>query len=177
MNAFPASKHRQRSENAAAHRNRMEQIMKKQILNAVVTLSVIAALTIAGFAGLSGNLVADIPFDFIVKGKKLPAGKYTVETGSFQSALAIRSFTTKQAAVSITQNFQVRAGSKPRLIFHRYGDQYFLAKVVTDSVGKELPKSNAEREAAKARRDILAKMDTEPEIVIVHASMAVNGSR
>ncbi|MGH9939796.1 MAG: hypothetical protein ACREAM_26450, partial [Blastocatellia bacterium] len=76
--------------------------MKKQILSVVVTLSVIAALSIGGFAALSRNLGANIPFDFMVNGKKLPAGKYVVETGSSQSALTIRSFETKQGAVSIT---------------------------------------------------------------------------
>ena len=79
--------------------------MKKQILSVIVTLSVIAALSIAGFAGLSRNLGANIPFDFMVNGKKLAAGKYIVETGTAQSALAIRSFETKQGAVSITTEF------------------------------------------------------------------------
>jgi hypothetical protein len=145
--------------------------MKKQILNAVVTLSAIITLSIAGFAGLSRNLGANIPFDFMVNGKKLPAGKYIVETGSAQSALAIRSFETKQGAVSITQSFQVRAGAKPQLIFHRYGNQYFLAKVISDTGGLELPKTKAEREAAKAVRDQLAMKDAAPEIITVNAQV------
>ncbi len=143
--------------------------MKKQILNVVVTLSVIITLSIAGFAGLGRTLQANIPFDFMVNGKKLSAGKYTVESGSVQGALAIRSWETKQGAASITQELQVRAGSKPQLIFRRYGNQYFLAKVISDTGGKELPTSKAEREAAKAKRDSLTMKDAAPEIITVAA--------
>jgi hypothetical protein len=145
--------------------------MRKQILNVVVALSVIAALSIAGFAGLGRNLEANIPFDFMVGGKKLPAGKYIVESDVIQNALAIRSFKTKQGVMSITQSFNVSAGSKPRLIFHRYGDQYFLAKVVSETGGRELPKTKAEREAAKAKHDVLTMKDAEPEIVTVSAQV------
>jgi len=147
----------------------MEKIMKKQTLSVIVTLSVIAALSIAGFAGLNRNLRANIPFDFMVNGKKLPAGKYVIEEGVAASAMVIRSFETKQAATSVTQGFQVPVGSKPKLVFHRYGSQYFLSQVISDLGGKELPKSKAEREAAKAGRDQLGMKDTAPEIITVSA--------
>jgi len=145
--------------------------MKKQILNIVVTLSVIAALSIAGFAGLSETLKANIPFDFVAGGKKLPAGEYTVRTGIIQSTLEVRNLKTKQAAVAISQGLEVRSGGKPQLVFRRYGNQYFLAKATDYSSGTELPMSKAEREAAKAKRDILTMKDAEPEIVIVNAQI------
>ena len=143
--------------------------MKKQILNAVITLSVIAALSIAGFAGLDGKLEANIPFDFMVGGKKLPAGKYAVGQGGASAALIVRNWETRQAAAAITQGLQVRDGSKPQLVFRRYGDQYFLAKVISYSSGLELLKTKAEREAAKSKRDLLTMKDAEPEIVTVNA--------
>ena len=117
--------------------------MKKQILNAAITLSVIAALSIAGFAGLIGNLKANIPFDFMVNGKKLPAGKYIIGAEGASKTLVIRNWKSRQGAFSLTQVFQVRAGSKPELVFHRYGDQLFLAKVISDTSGIELLKSKA----------------------------------
>ena len=145
--------------------------MKKQILNAVVTLSVIAALSIAGIAGLDRNVEANIPFDFMVGGKKLPAGKYTVERISAGGTVTVRNWKTRQAANSLTQGLHVRNGSKPQLVFRRYGDQYFLAKVITYTSGVELPKSKAEREAAKAKRDLLTMKDAEPETVTVNAQI------
>ena len=145
--------------------------MKKQILNIVVTLSVIAALSIAGFAGLSGPIKANIPFDFMAGGKKFPAGEYAVRTGTIQRTLEVRNLKTKQAAVAISQRLEVRAGSKPQLVFRRYGNQYFLAKATDYSSGVELPMSKAEREAAKAKRDFLTMKDAEPEIVMVNAQI------
>ena len=65
--------------------------MKKEILNVVAILSVIITMSIAGFADLSRNLEANIPFDFMVNGKKLTAGKYTVTSGGTQKVLHIRS--------------------------------------------------------------------------------------
>jgi hypothetical protein len=149
----------------------MEETMKKQILNAVIALSAIVALSIAGFAGLDRSVEANIPFDFMVGGEKLPAGKYTVETSVAQRTLIVRNWKTKRAAGAITQDYHVRAGSKPQLVFRRYGNQYFLARVLTYSSGIELPKSKAEREAAKAKRDFLTMKDAEPEIVTVNAQI------
>ena len=125
----------------------------------------------AGFAGLDRRLEANIPFDFMVSGEKLPAGKYTVDMGAIEKVMTVRNWKTKRAASAITQGFEVRAGSKPQLVFHRYGDQYFLAKVITSSGGMELPKSKAEREAAKGKRDLLTMKDAEPEIVTVNAQI------
>jgi hypothetical protein len=145
--------------------------MKKQILNAVVTLSVIAALSIAGFADFEKRVEANIPFDFMVGGENLPAGKYTVETGAALNIVIVRNWKTKRAAGAISQAFEVRAGSKPHLVFRRYGDQYFLGRVIGFSNGTELPKSKAEREAAKAKRDLLTMKDAEPEIITVNAQL------
>lgn len=143
--------------------------MKKQILSVVVTLSVIITLSVAVLAGLSRNLKATIPFDFMVNGKTLPAGEYVVEQGSNHHVLVIRSWKTRQAAASITMECKANADGKPRLIFNRYGDQYFLAKVLSPTGGNELVKSKAEREAARAKRDHLAMKDAAPEIVTVSA--------
>src|SRR5262249_39268690 len=112
----------------------MEETMKKQILNIVVTLSVIAALAIAGYAGLSGTLKANIPFDFTAGGKKLPAGEYTVRTGIIQSTLEVRNLKTRQAVVAISQGLEVRSGGKPQPVFRRYCNQYFLAKATEHSI-------------------------------------------
>jgi hypothetical protein len=149
----------------------MEETMKKQILNIVVTLSVIAALSIAGFAGLSGPIKANIPFDFMAGGQKLPAGEYTVRTGIIRSTLEVRNLKTKQTVFAISQGLEVRAGSKPQLVFRRYGNQYFLAKATDYTSGTELPMSKAEREAVKSKRDLLTMKDAEPVIVTLNAQI------
>ncbi len=145
--------------------------MSKQMLNVVITLSVICTLSIAGFAGLSRTLEANIPFDFMVNGEKLSAGKYTGGSAGVRNTLSIRSRKLKQGALALTQELLVSPDSKPQLIFRRYGNQYFLAKVISHTGGIELPKSKAEREAAKAGRDSIVMNDLTPEIVTVSAQV------
>src|SRR5215510_1504220 len=144
--------------------------MKNQILKVVVTLLVISTLSIAGFAGFPENLKANIPFDFMVSGKKLAAGTYTIRSTA-QHVLSIHSWNMKQGAFVTTMDLQVSAENKPQLVFHRYGNQYFLAKVISPTGGIEVPKSKAEREAAKAGRDTIVKNDLKPEIITVRAQI------
>lgn len=145
--------------------------MKKQILNVVVTLSVIVTLAVAGFAALHNKIKASVPFAFMVNGKTLPAGQYTVAPNNNGNVLVISNAETKQGVVVIAQICAVGADSKPQLIFNRYGNQYFLAKAVGQTSGNELMKSKAERAAAKANRDHLAQGDAQPEIVTVSAQL------
>lgn len=145
--------------------------MKKQILNVVVTLCVISALSIAGFAGLERSLKVNIPFDFMVGGKKLAAGEYTIERESIHGALVIRNWETKKGVAAITHESQKGVNGKARLVFHRYGNQYFLTRVLGETMGNDLPTSSAEREAAKAGGDHLAMKDATPEIITALATV------
>jgi len=151
----------------------MEVILKKRILSIVATLTLIIPMSIIGFAGLSGRVSANIPFDFVVGGKEFKAGKYSVSrlfAASTSDTLIIRSADDSEAA-----NFNVnRVGGKgepqARLVFHHYGNQYFLAQIF-DGQNREgfgLMKSKAEREAAK-KRDIITQNVVEPEVVTVAA--------
>jgi hypothetical protein len=144
--------------------------MRKQILSVVVTLSVIATLSFAVFAGVTRSLKANVPFDFMVNGKTLPAGQYIIEQGTVTNALVIRNWNAKKSIGVIVQRREVGPDSKPQLIFRRYGNQYFLAQVIGEASGNELPKSKAEYEAAKGGRDHLA-MNVEPEIIKVSAQV------
>ena len=38
------------------------------------------------------------------------------------------------------------SSEEPRMVFHRYGDQYFLARISTQSAGHDFPMSRKERE-------------------------------
>lgn len=58
--------------------------------------------------------------------------------------------------------------SKPvgaRLVFNRYGEEYFLSQVWTDGgqLGRELPKSKRERSLEK----VLAQHASKPERVVI----------
>lgn len=143
--------------------------MNKQILTVVTALSLSITLSVAAFAGLAYRVKANIPFDFMVGGNKLPAGEYTVERMNQVGVLAIRSAETKSGVQFTTLNGNSKDDTA-KLVFRRYGNQYFLAKVQDGySDGVELIKSKAEREAARAGRDHLALNNAGPEIVTVTA--------
>lgn len=53
--------------------------MKRNYLRMFVVSFGAAVLAAAAYAGDSDRLVVDVPYDFVVNGKTLPAGKYDVK--------------------------------------------------------------------------------------------------
>jgi hypothetical protein len=147
--------------------------MKKQVLKIFSMLSLAVTLAVAAvYANPVRPLKANIPFDFSVENKTLPAGVYTVESMTTPSLLLIRRNDGRQGALIKTQGVQARREQdQTRLVFRRYGDHYFLAQVWTagDSNGRELWKSRTERELIKSRSNDLAKNAVEPEVVCIVA--------
>ena len=147
--------------------------MNKQALKNFSLLSLAVMLAAGAVYGNSaGPLTANIPFDFSAGNKTLPAGVYTVMPLTTQNVLRIRHEDSRAAALVITNDAPAQRGpDQTRLVFHRYGDQYFLAQVWTagDVNGRELRKSRTERELMKSRSKNLAQNAVEPEVVYVAA--------
>src|SRR5690349_8947260 len=86
----------------------------------------------------------------------LPAGEYRVQATHASPALLIQR-TDGRAATFVNSN--AVAANEPqtqtKLIFHRYGNRYFLAQVwkAGESRGRELLKSAQEKEQAVARNE------------------------
>ena len=91
-----------------------------------------------------GDMVVDVPFAFSAAGQNLPAGHYIIQqhTGMVRILGNHQSLFVPTHAAFRTQV----EGSK--LVFHRYGDSYFLSDLwITGSRdGKELYPSKAEHE-------------------------------
>jgi hypothetical protein len=149
--------------------------LKKQILSVVATLTLIIPMSIMGFAGLSGRVRANIPFDFVVGNKEFKAGKYSVDrlsASNTSDTLIIRSADNSEAANFNVNRVSGKGESQARLVFRRYGNQYFLGQIFDGESrdGFGLLKSKAEREAAK-KRDIITQNAVEPEVVTVAAQV------
>ncbi len=128
--------------------------MKKQVLKAATMFAGIIALAFASALAANAqnprNLVVNIPFDFAVKGKTLPAGEYILSRSSTsdQTGLIMRRKDGKANAIVLTRTVQAaETQDESRLVFSRYGEHYFLSQVWTsgDSIGRELYKSRRER--------------------------------
>jgi len=147
--------------------------MNKQALKIFSLLSLSVMLAVVSVSATpTGSLKAHIPFDFSVGNKTLPAGVYTVDPYPTPGVLRIRREDCCASAFVITIPMQAQQKQdQTKLVFHRYGDQYFLAQSWTagDSDGRELPQSRTERELVKSRSQHLAKNAVEPEIVCIAA--------
>lgn len=150
--------------------------MKKQLVKGVTMLMAIIAL--AFVTALVSNaqtrprqVRANVPFDFVVGEKTLAAGSYTVGTISRNSADAvlIRSSDGSQKAIRLTNSISDNANIKhARLVFHRYGNTYYLAQVWTAGMneGREMLKSKMERAQTE-----LAQNSSGPEVITIAAEL------
>jgi len=123
-------------------------------------------------AQLPGTAIrVSIPFDFIVRGKTLPSGEYEISRiGDEPIDLLIRNVNAKRDHVVFETEpaFAGAMSNKSELVFHRYGDTYFLSEVVTagEDTARELTPSRSERQLQRE----LASNKAEPDTV----ALAVN---
>jgi hypothetical protein len=100
---------------------------------------------------------ANVPFDFTVGSTHVPAGPYTIATADQRDSnlIVLRSDTGKVAilATAYADGQKSQAG---RLVFDKWGDQYFLREIQCASVDMnlELPVSKAEKSTARQQASL-----------------------
>lgn len=103
----------------------------------------------------SKPLEANIPFAFEAGNKTMPAGNYRIEsmqTGAGSVQVIRGASRDLQAIVSTSAVTATGATPAPELIFHRYGNHYFLAQIRTDDGRtRELLPSRQEKEVARSQ--------------------------
>ena len=128
--------------------------MKRQMVQGLTMLTLIVTVAL-GTAVVSGQgqstvrVKAQIPFEFAVGDQALPAGEYSVRAGGNSGEVlmiqnAEASISTLRLANSIEPK---RNKTEARLVFHRYGQNYFLREVWEggDRTGHRLLESKQER--------------------------------
>jgi hypothetical protein len=127
--------------------------MKQRTLTMAATLAALMVLAVVSVNAQTGAKIdAHVPFDFVAGETKLKAGDYSV-TRIAAKAFLLRSTDNKasvvvQAPIAIEQP---REGSPVRLEFKRYGSEYFLAQIWSDSrsEGRQVNTSKTEERLAK----------------------------
>jgi hypothetical protein len=124
--------------------------MRTQILKGASLALVLGVLALSAPAPVAAaDIRANVPFSFTVDKKVLPPGTYNV-TNSAAHSLLIRGFST--GAVILSQPTDSATSTSPKLVFHRYGDEYILREVWMGSgSGHKLPETRRERELAAGR--------------------------
>jgi hypothetical protein len=119
-------------------------------------------LTVLGagyaWAQLGMTLKADVPFEFAAGKAVLPAGQYIIRqaTSAAEPVLLLQAEEHGPAVLvlSIPEGSLVTP-EQSKLVFHRYGDKYFLAEVWATgrNTGWQILPSRREREASKMARN------------------------
>ena len=146
--------------------------MARRILKGVTMFMLLTMALVTAAATANGQpqhrISARIPFEFIVGDRTLAAADYRID--AVGAALAICSADSKNNVVRLANVMTQKESKSTRLVFHRYGNTYFLSEVweVGDRIGRRLVESRQER----AMRSELSQMATHKtvsyeEVVIV----------
>ena len=150
--------------------------MGRQIVKSLAMLALLLTLTLAANATTANGqdqrtLKANVPFDFVVGDRTLPAGRYAVSAiGVGRETLAIQG--TNHSAARLTDVIRSRQNKSAGLVFHRYGNTYFLSHVwpAGDKAGWRLLKSRQQRAIERELSRIAANRTSQFEEVVVIAS-------
>lgn len=145
--------------------------MKKQVLSIVAIFCLLLMPAVAISASSSGRFTVNIPFDFNAGKTQLKAGRYIVDSNNVRGVPRLSSADHRTTIFVSTFGGETNhQGSPAKLVFRRYGQQYFLAQIWNEgsTEAMQLPTSRAERELAKELKH-LAQHTAQPELVAVLA--------
>lgn len=131
--------------------------MRKTYLKTIAILGLFFMLAVGSANAQTGSMIeVKVPFDFTAGNAKLKAGSYTVRRVS-RNTLLLRSADGKTSKMILAPmaTSQIRKDTPERLVFHRYGNQYFLNEVWANRAtdGLQLWPSTAESRLAKNKTD------------------------
>ena len=127
--------------------------MKTQVLRIAVSVITLLAASAAIAQSKPGDVLVNVPFSFVIGSHQMQPGRYIVTPvgNGF-----LRMFDTGNSNNQLflpVHSIETRVPKDAMLVFHRYGDTYFLAEVWTGNseIGRQLAKSKAEKEIAAGR--------------------------
>jgi hypothetical protein len=99
----------------------------------LVAITVLFGLGVAAKAETRAEIVVTLPFGFVVGGKTLPAGTYTVSRLSDEKfdGLILTSYDKHTSVFVRPSEFESASPDKPQMSFQRVGDQHFLSTIQT----------------------------------------------
>lgn len=118
--------------------------MRKRVrkVSGLALATALVALVSAPSARANEQVVAKIPFDFVAGDAHLPAGEYVVKVVS-ENLIAWEVISVDgrhSAMVNTIPASSSATPTTPELVFDKFDNQYFLARVVTvDAEQREIP--------------------------------------
>lgn len=147
--------------------------MKRTIIALSIAMAALLMPSVVshGSGQFEVTLTAKIPFGFTVCREQLAAGTYTIKhpPGSGHT-LVVKGEDNRSVDIACVSTIQsAKPATEAKLIFNRYGDQYFLAEAwwAGDTVGHALVKTEKEQALIKEFSGDTSKGAKKPEKVII----------
>ncbi|MBB5316135.1 hypothetical protein [Tunturibacter empetritectus] len=134
-----------------------------------IALFVAAGIATAGSALAQDHKVtATVPFNFTVNGRTLPAGNYTIGNESNTPRILSISDREKGIAVMATTVPDNSVSADNKLVFHHYGNQYFLSEIRTanSSMSCHLTTSKQEKWARAQAQEASVRVNSDVLIAL-----------
>ena len=129
----------------------------KNYTRIVVAVTLLFGLSVAAKAQSETGIVVTLPFQFVVRGKILPAGTYTAKQLSFDRfgrALKLSNSANGASVFVLPNEIENASAFMPRVTFQRVGEHYFLSAIQTaDDVYRFPISRSALMEAAAKSHD------------------------
>src|SRR5215213_5433123 len=133
--------------------------MRKELFKIFVILGCCIAFTNVSLKAQPGaSFEIKIPFDFVVKDKNFPAGKYKV--GRFNRAnpdiLILKSIDEKKKIIFLSQRLSDKSPKRQsELTFYRFGNIYFLNSIWEsgETTGSQLVPGASERRQQRRAKE------------------------
>src|SRR4029450_6773928 len=133
--------------------------MYNRLVTAFATVAALGTVAPA-WAQSDVHLIARVPFQFTVGNHaSLPVDTYRIPRMDGPPEILFLRGEQTGTFVRTNETSLPRDGAAPSLVFHKYGDEYFLREVRWEGSARlDLPETKTERVAAEARRNRSASL-------------------
>jgi|SRR5271169_3019233 len=107
--------------------------MIKQYFRILIALIGVAGSGMAATGQAVDQIVVQIPYEFVVAGKTLPAGTYSLHRASVsdQKVLILSSFKNRTGVLVLPTEIETNRGDIAQVSFEQVGGEHFLSKIET----------------------------------------------
>jgi hypothetical protein len=130
----------------------------KKYARVIVAATFLLGLSVAANAEIRSEVIVKLPFAFVAGGATLPAGTYTVKRFSQQpfDTLMLTSDDKGTSVFIHPAEMEDASDNKPKVSFHRVGEQNFLSAIETaDFIYNFTVSRSLLLEAAAKQRDVV----------------------
>jgi len=137
------------------HSKQKGESMKRNLFRGLLVSLFAVGLGAAAHAQEPDRIIVDIPYDFVLNGTSLPAGKYKVERYDFSNVRTLVLIDAERNKLLLTFAGELRNAYRthPSVTLQQAGDQRFLTQIQTAEHVFELPQTKAAFKAAAAKAD------------------------